>query len=40
VYLKQKQSDDWTRAGSIDLSRGERYRVEMKKPLGLRLVEK
>ena len=40
VYLREKPTGDWKRAGSITLKRGANYRVEMKKPAGLRLIKK
>jgi len=40
VYLQQKKSDSWKKAGSIRLSKGSSYRVEMKKPASLRLIKK
>ena len=39
VYLRQSKDDKWQRAGSLRLSPGKSYRVEMKKPKGLRVVE-
>lgn len=40
VYLRQSKDAKWTRAGRIRIDEDHSYRVEMRKPSGLRLVKK
>jgi eukaryotic-like serine/threonine-protein kinase len=40
VHLRQSPDQDWLRAGRITLEPGAEYRVEMRKPAGLKLVKK
>ncbi|MFO7561457.1 MAG: serine/threonine-protein kinase [Enhygromyxa sp.] len=40
VHLRQSPDDKWARAGRITIEPGSEYRVEMRKPAGLRLVKK
>jgi serine/threonine-protein kinase len=40
VYLRQSPDDKWIRAGRITIEPGSEYRVEMRKPAGLKLVKK
>jgi serine/threonine-protein kinase len=39
VYLRPDENSEWTKAGRITLDPDKEYRVEMKKPAGLQLVE-
>ena len=39
VYLRPDETSEWTKAGRITLDPDKEYRVEMKKPAGLQLVE-
>ncbi len=40
VYLRQSPDDKWARAGRITIEPDKTYRVEMRKPAGLKLVKK
>jgi hypothetical protein len=40
VYLRASKDEKWQKAGRIKIEPDQQYRVEMKKPAGLKLVTK